>query len=286
MDGPDLLDRLTHWAEDNPDVRVVILLGSHAVDQSDAHSDYDVVLYLADPDRYAQDDAWQEDIGNVWHCFKGSKGGKRSEDRGYWRAVIFAPGIRFDIGLKSTDDLDELVTGDPSPGINDYSLGYRVLVDKDDLTSEMAPPFSVPLVHARPTKLDFTAVVEEFWHEAHNVAKYLARGDLWCVKHREFNTKRALLPMLEWHAHATHGWSYDTSVGGKRIGDWADADTWEELTRSFAGPDPEDGWRALLTTVGLFRRLSRETAQMLDFQFPDALFTNMEGLVRSMKDHR
>ena len=271
-----MLDRLVSWAEEDEDVRALILTGSHAAKYpSDELSDYDVGLFVANPDKYAND-AWQEDIGEVWHCFK------LPEAR--WRATIFAPGTRFDISIRSVDELDQFVTDDPPAGINDYILGYRVLLDKDGRTAGMAPPFSRPLVYDKPDEATFKQTVDEFWHEAHNVAKYLARGDLWCVKHREWNTKRALLPMLEWHAHAKHGWEYNTAAIGKRMRSWIDPEIWDELRGAFPGFDVEEGWRALFVTIGLFRRVTSETAELLHFQYPDDMFMNMESLVRSMRD--
>ena len=56
----DLLDRFTQWALENGDIRVAILLGSHVADDSDSLSDFDVVLYTDNTDKYAHEDAWLE----------------------------------------------------------------------------------------------------------------------------------------------------------------------------------------------------------------------------------
>ena len=229
-----------------------------------------------DPDKYVNDDSWQRDIGEVWHCYN------VSED--YWMAVIFAPhGTRFDITIESVEELGKLVTNEPSSGPNECTLGYRVLVDKDDMTSTMAPPFSKRLLYERPSESKFSEAVDKFWHEAHNVAKYLAREDMWAAKHRDWNTHRCLLPMLEWHAHANHGWDYDTAHIGKRMRTWIDPEIWEALHRTFASFGVEESWNALFATIDLFKQLSSETAEKLNYQYPDDVSRNMINLIKSMR---
>ena len=146
----------------------------------------------------------------------------------------------------------------------------------------MAPPFSRSMEYERPGEDEFRRTIEEFWHEAHNVAKYLARNDLWSVKFRDWEMKRFLLRMIEWHAHSKYGWQYDTSHLGKWMSSWVDPEIWESLHAAFARFDAQSGWNALLATVRLFRRIAPETAERLRYRYPDDLDRNMEGLICSM----
>lgn len=72
-------------------MRSLLLLGSQAAKSSDEYSDYDIVLHVVVPEKYAKADALHVEIGEEWHFFKGDKG----PEQGYWRAVIFPLGIRF-----------------------------------------------------------------------------------------------------------------------------------------------------------------------------------------------
>ena len=277
-----MLDRVIEWVKANEDVRAAVLVGSRAGrDETDEFSDYDVGLYVTDQDKYANDHTWLSDMGEVWLCEKNTM----TDGEGppiYFRLTIFAPGTRVDFSLYTTEMLDQEVTSDPPPGPNWYTLGYRVLVDKDGQTKGMAAPFSRPLEYERPSQDEFHSVIEDFWHEAHNVAKYIARGDLWSVKFRDWQSKRFLLQMIEWHAHSRHGWQYDTSVHGKRMPRWVDPEVWESLEGSFAHFDAEDSWNALMATVALFQRIAPETATRLGYRYLDDVDTNMSRLIRGM----
>ena len=180
--------------------------------------------------------------------------------------------------------LDQIVQTDAPPGPNWYTLGYRVLVDKDGRTQGMAAPFSRPLEYERPSEDDFHRTIEDFWHEAHNIAKYLARGDLWSAKFRDWESKKVLLRMIEWHAHAKYGWQHDTSHLGKRMSSWVDPEILQSLHESFAHFDARDSWNALLATVRLFQRIAPETADRLGYRYLDDVDRNMGGLIRAMNE--
>jgi aminoglycoside 6-adenylyltransferase len=272
--GSELLDRFVNWTKEEDGVRALELIGSLAASYpSDELSDYDVVLFVTDVERY-KDWPWQEHVGEVMHCLRWSDTGS---------ATIFSPGVRFDIGVRSVDDLQRMIMQDPMPTINHVVLGYEFLVDKDGLSDALPPSGSRPMHHEKPTAAVFTHEINQFWHEAHNTAKYLARGDLWYAQYRDHLVKGRLLPFLEWHAHAIHGWDYDTAAGGKRVQSWVDADIWADVRMSFSGIDVEESWEALFVTIGLCRRIAAETADRLGYPFPEDLFDRMDGLVRHMK---
>jgi aminoglycoside 6-adenylyltransferase len=59
------LESLAGWAEGNPDIRDVVLLGSQARTEAppDQWSDVDVTLVVDEPDRYLGDEEWVEAFG-------------------------------------------------------------------------------------------------------------------------------------------------------------------------------------------------------------------------------
>ena len=281
-----MLDRVVEWVHGRNDVRVAILVGSHAENrETDEFSDYDVCLFVTDQERYAEDHSWLWAIGIVWLCEKGTDNGEAGVSPVYFRLTIFDPGTRVDFSIHSLPMLDQIVAAGPQPEPDLYALGYRVLVDKDGKTKGMAPPSRGPLLHEKPSEERYREVVEDFWHEAHNVAKYLARGDLWSAKFRDWQTKRFLLPMLEWHAHTRHGWEHDTAHLGKRMRGWVEPEVWRSLHNAFAHFDAEDSWRGLSATIELFRAVARETAGRLGYAYPEYEDTHMGNLIDLMKQN-
>ena len=283
INDPRILDRIINWANKRKDIRVAMLVGSYAGrDTTDEFSDYDVALFVTDQDRYVDDHSWLDDIGEVWLCEKNTSHGEANMFPVYYRLTIFAPGTRVDFSIYSMNMLEVIITGTPPAGANFYTLGYKVLLDKDVKTVGMAPPSTKPLTHAKPGEPEFWRVIEDFWHEAHNVARYLARGDLWSAKFRDWQTKRCLLPMLEWNAQAKHGWNYDTAHIGKHMHNWIDPGIWRSLHSAFAHFNANDSWDALLATMSLFRKIAKETAGLLGYRYLEYEDKQISNLIKAI----
>ena len=126
-------------------------------------------------------------------------------------------------------------------------------------------------MHQLPSPQRFRDRVEEFWFEAFHIPKYLARGELFLVKQRDWTMKELLLEMIEWHAIALHPGSIDIWHLGTRIHEWTDRDTWEQLQVTFGLFDADDAKRAFQETTQLYSRLAREVAQIAGIEYPQAV---------------
>jgi len=98
--------------------------------------------------------------------------------------------------------------------------------------------------------------------------------------------QRLMLRMVEWHARALHGWSYDTWFNGRFLEKWADPSVLEAMKSVFAHYDTKDIANALLASMCLFRRIGTDVASKLGLQFPeeaDKSITNwVESCLRAM----
>jgi aminoglycoside 6-adenylyltransferase len=119
-----------------------------------------------------------------------------------------------------------------------------------------------------------------FWYLAIYIAKKLLRGALWKVHVWDARIKEYILKMLEWHARALNGWEYDTWYNGHFLDEWADPYAVKELEKAFAHYDKDDCRRALLATMDLFRRLTKETAQQLNYPYPQTTDDNISGWIK------
>lgn len=261
----DLIERIVAWAETDENLRAVIMTGSssRADDTTDRFSDRDIELIARDPGKLAVDDTWIHAIAPVWVALYLDNEGL---DMPPTRLVFFDGGRKVDFTLTDRSRLDTMAAAGE---LNDlYRRGYRVLVDKDGLTERLPAPSGTPPKPHLPTRKAFADTVTEFWFEAAHLPTYLTRGDLWVVKHRDWTMKQMLLRMLEWHALATQGEGTDIWHIGSRMRRWIDDVTWRELQQVFARFDAEDSWRALVASMRLFSRLTRETARRLDLDYP------------------
>lgn len=269
-DAPSILDRIAGWARVEPDVRALVLVGSRAGYQAvDDLADFDVQVYVEKTEPYVRDDAWLTRFAPIWVCVHDVY--RHNNLTVQTRLVIYEGGTKVDFGLIPVEALMDMRLDDPV---------RRVLVDKDGLVSGS---FREPARPVQPDATEFGRIIREFWFEAYHVAKYLARGDLWPTKARDWETKKFLLKMIEWHAGATQGWNVDTYYMGKQMRAWVARDVWEELDNTFSHFDAEDSWRGLRATTRLFRRIAKETAAALNMTYPDDVDRNISGFIAGLE---
>ena len=166
------------------------------------------------------------------------------------RLTVFDGGQKVDFAVAPLEVLAEQVERGRLSAI--YVRGYRVLLDKDGVAARLPRPRGRVTAPPLPDETAFRAVVDEFWFEASEIPKYLARDEPWVVKFRDW-TMKTLLRMLEWHAVATRGADADVWHIGRHLRDWAAPEFVGRLGIVFGRFDRTDSWQALLATCDLFR---------------------------------
>ena len=261
----ELIDRITTWAADEDNIRVLILTGSttRGAGTSDRFSDRDIEIIATDPAPLLADDAWIRAIAPVWVALYLENGVNDPETR----LVFFEGGRKVDFVISSPSRLTGMIEANRLDGL--YERGYRVLMDKDGITADLPEPTGSGPKRSLPTQSEFADTVTEFWFEAAHMPTYLVREDLWVVKTRDWTMKDMLLRMLEWHALATSGPNTDTWYIGTKMKRWVDAATWREVHDVFGRFDRADSWRGLTAMMRLFTRLTHETASVLGLSYPE-----------------
>lgn len=266
-----ILNKIIKWAKLEDSVRGLIVEGSIAQDQGDNLSDIDISIFAKDIGPFVKDDSWLSKIANVWVY---------SADKYYFgdvliptRLVVYEDGIKVDYSLWNIDIVDDLSKAEY------FDTGYKILLDKDNLLENFEKPSLKPKLSKKPTEEEFIHTVNEFWFEAYHVAKYLKREDLWLAKSRDWSIKEMLLKMMEWHTLAKNNWKTDVKWLGKHIKNWLEPEIYNRLNNIFGHFDSEDSWKSLITTIDLFRYLSKETSKLLSFTYPDDVDKNLTGFI-------
>ena len=284
----ELLGRIVAWAREQQAIRAMLLTGSAARDTAgDGLGDLDLAVFATDSARFTASDAWMAALGAVWLSLPLAN--NPAEGRYPTRLVIFAGGQKVDFTFSPVAALARLAAARPLEDL--YNRGYRVLLDKDHLTAVLPPPTGRPHPATPPTEADFLALVNEFWFEAYHVPKYLARGDLWLAKRRDWALKELLLRLLEWAMRSRHGWDHDTRYLGKEVRRWLDPDLYAALPACFGRLDPRDSWAAFFATTALFHQTAQSTAQRLGYLYLEEVASNIQGYAThlhetSMNDER
>jgi len=279
----EVLERLTRWAREEPAISAVILTSSRARgdETMDELSDYDVILAVRDAAVFASHDAWGAGYGTPL-----VRWGDEHELYGettYFRGVVYEDGVKIDYTLWPDDLLDRVGRASVLP--DDLDVGYRVLLDRDGRTSGWARPTYCAHVPAQPSEAEFQALFDEFWWSTTYVAKSLRRGEVFFTKFTlDYDVKFvALRRLLEWRIELDHGWSLRPGAYGRGLERLLPSELWAELSSTYVGTGVEENWEALFRTIQLFRRVAREVAEALGYEYRQNVDDKVTGQLRAVR---
>jgi aminoglycoside 6-adenylyltransferase len=282
----EVIDSLIHWAQERESIRAMLLTSTRAIPGGavDALSDYDVVLIVRDIHPFFEDRRWLEDFGEVlvvyWDPIY------PDPDYGIEKVANvtqYADGLKIDFTLWPVELLEKIVQ---APSLQaELAAGYRVLLDKDGLTTGMQAPSYRAYLPTPPTNEEYQKAINDFFSDPPYVAKCLLRGELfpakWCL---DYDMKHVFLrPMLEWRAELDHNWSVPIGSLGKGLKKRLPPELWSDLEDTYAGGKTEENWEALFRTMALFRRAAMEVGEALGYEYPLALDERVTAFVKNMQ---
>ncbi len=279
----DVIKRLVRWANGQPLVRAMLLESSRANERApiDILSDYDVLLVVSDTKPFSQHETWLRDFGNILVTFRDK--GQMHGHKTYNRLVLYEDGTKIDYIVWPTALLQRILEEPRLPDLLDH--GYRVLVDKDQLTQGLKPPTYIAFIPQRPTEKEYLSLMEEFWWETIYVAKNLWRDELVHVKYNlDFVMKFELLRrLLEWKIEISYNWSWKPGSVGRELKKHLDSRTWDEFASTFVGAEIDENWDALFKTTALFRRVAIEVGNALGYRYPSELDERVTNYLQSIR---
>lgn len=278
-----VIHRLVQWADSQELVRAMLLTSSRANDRApvDILSDYDVILVVSKVRPFANDETWLHDFGKVLVLFRDK--GQMYGLRRHSRLVLYEDGTKIDYTVWPVALLRRVLDEPRLPDALD--VGYRVLVDKDNLAHGLKPPTYTAHIPKQPTEKEFQALVEEFWWETIYVAKNLWRDELIQAKYNlDFVMKFQLLrPLLEWRIEIDHNWSLKPGAVGRGLKKLLPSKTWSEFAHTYVGENIDENWDALFKTTALFRRVALEVGDALGYTYPYDLDNRVTSYLQSIK---
>ena len=285
----DVINKLIRWAEQRDAVRAMLLTSTRAVPNGtvDELSDYDVVLVVEDIHPFHEERSWLKDFGEVlvtyWDpIYSDPQYGLEK----FGNVIQYADGLKIDFTLWPLALLQKIVQSPALPA--EMEAGYRILLDKDNLTKGIKSPTYTAYIPVPPTKEVYQKAIEEFFSDAPYVAKCLLRGELlpakWCL---DYDMKHVYLrPMLEWLMGLHHNWSLPTGSLGKGLKKKLPPEIWSQLEASYAGADTADNWESLFRTMALFRQVAVEVGKGLGYDYLLDLDERVTAFVKDMQQRR
>lgn len=270
-----VLSQLKRWAEDQENIRAVILVSSRADPHRtpDTLSDYDLDIYVKTTEPILRDDSWLNGFGSImvrWPL-------RPAFEVPGWvtQLVLFDDGVRID--FQFTDRKDIM--------FESLENGYNVIIDKDGLTQHLPPPTYSYGIIERPTKEAFDSRLNAFWWDIIYVAKALWRNELNYAKYMLEGTIRfdKLQPLITWYIGTWHNWSVNVGIYGRWFQRYLDTPTWEHYQRTFADSSPEANWNALFETLEFVRAVGKHIADELGFVYPDETDRKVTRYIRDIQ---
>ena len=282
----DVFDKLIQWAEQHESVRAMLLTSTRAVPNAsvDRFSDYDVIMIVEDIHPFYEDRRWLADFGEVLVVYWDPIHPDLEHGNEITANVTqYADGLKIDFTLWPVEYLQKIVQAPALPA--ELDAGYRVLLDKDQLTDGMKLPTYKAYIPTRPTKEVYQLLINDFFTDAPYMAKCLLRGELlpakWCL---DYDMKHMhLRPMLEWRMGMEHNWSVSTGSLGKGLKKQLPLEIWSQLEDTYAGANIQANWEALFHTMTLFRRVAMEVGAGLGYEYPLALDQRVTDYVQKMQ---
>ena len=268
----NVLEQLVSWADSQELVRAMILTSSRAIPHAslDLFSDYDVILVLQSIEPLYTDRAWLEAFGPVLAVYRDPLIDADGLQRSAY-VVQYENGLKIDFNLWPVELMQRVNENEDLPA--EFDAGYKILLDKDGLTTKLKPPTFSAYIPKPPAETTYQALIEGFFLDTTYVAKFLWRDDIMAAKHiLDHSLKQEhLRPMLEWHAEIAHQWSLKPGPYGRRMKQYSRPDLWTELEQTYTGAGLEENWEALFRTIELMRRIATEVGEHLGYTYPQQL---------------
>lgn len=277
---------LIAWGESQPDVRAMVLTSTRAVEGAvvDRFSDYDVIVITSDVhDRY-WNRGWLTAFGDVVIDWWDPLNIDPNSGLLITGNVVYYPGTRkIDFTLWPVEMTKQVARYLPT----ELDAGYRVLLDKDDLTSDWQAATGRGYAIELPDCDRYHEAVNDFFIGVPYVVTALLRGELLPAKWvLDYDMRyKYLLPMLEWYAASIHGESMPLRAHGRGLEALLPNETWEQLERTHAGLDIEQNSTVLLVMISLFRDVAEHVGTAIGCAYPaelhDRVMRHIEALEAS-----
>lgn len=281
------IEKIIKWAENNTLVRAVLLTSSRTNPHSplDILSDFDVILAVTDIHPFFNDRDWLEDFGKVLVLYRDPI----KLDYGFERFAYitqYENGSKIDFTLWPTDIINRV---SKDANLPDYlDIGYKVLLDKDNLTDGLKPPTYKAYIPTPPTESEYAVMIEEFFQGCTYMAKYLWRDDLMAAKVIFHGLKsNDLRTMLELQMEIGNNWTVKPGAYGRGLKKLVRPEIWSKLEDTYVGAKIKDNWDALFATIDLFRESAIEVASHLGYKYPNDLDKRVIEYLQNVKhlDH-
>lgn len=146
----------------------------------------------------------------------------------------------------------------------------KILYDKDDLVADFPIPSNHSYLVNLPTPRHFDDCCNEFWWIATYVAEGLCRKEfLYATDYLNQALRTELYRMISWLVGIETDFNKSVGKSQRFLEKRVSKELWDRIIKTYEMGSYEDLWQALFLVQELFREVSKEVADKLDFDYPD-----------------
>ncbi|ASK31980.1 aminoglycoside adenylyltransferase [Chryseobacterium sp. T16E-39] len=278
------LQQIVNWAENNPDIRVVLLTSSlvNPYAPVDDFSDLDVEFVFENMKSYESDKKWVELFGTPISMVE--EDDTFFDGKHAMKMVLYEDHVKVDFKLYQKSEFIKEVQQEELP--EDWDVGYKVLIDKDGLTKVLKAPSYQSIMIQKPTPERFQQLINDFWWDTTYVAKCLKRDEIFYAKFMTEDVIRTdyLVPLIEWYIASENDWKdITTNKHGRLFKKYLSPELWEKLEATFSGSSIEENWQALFAYADLFHEIGVDLAKKINSIYPQELENRVRKYLNEIK---
>lgn len=277
----DIINNLKIWAENEVDIKSVIIIGSSVrkLQKSDKYSDIDFIIFTNNPFKYEKSFTWIDEIHKSVSFHNGFEMSKGT----FVKRIFFENEVAVDITFLNSRSLSAIHTFTRLTEKAKYLLkilgsnkikviekqvfsftyylhrGYHFILDKngsEQKVKKIISQYGYKTEYSFELK-DFEIVINRFWQNAYRMAYKIKRKELFTAKLEiEPEMKHDLLNIIEIYTKHMNGDDFETWHKGKFIEKWADPVIVEKLKAIYGEYNIESTWKSLKSTIDLFIHIS------------------------------
>jgi len=279
INNDHFLKSIIDFSKKDDNIRAALLTSSRANKnaETDFLSDYDIELYVNDIRVIKKNDEWINSLGKViirWPLYPRATLG----DKWITRLLLFENGFRVDFQI----------TDDKNARLKNIDYGFEILVDKDNILTNLPKPTHSQYNIKKPEREDFELLVNEFWWNATYVPKYLWRDELPFAKMMMGQSvqDKYLRTIIEWYIGFHNNWNVNTGVYGRYFKKYLNLKIWEKYEKTYSTADLEENWTSFFVALDLFGELAKELSQQLGYEYPYQMEESMKTFYKRIRNEK
>lgn len=260
----EMMQLILDYARDDERVRAVGMNGSRTNPNvpKDRFQDYDIVFVVTDMNSFIEDKQWVNYFGHriIMQTPENMELFPPDLDGNFSYLMLFSDGNRIDLILCPIEKSENWNSGDK------LSI---VLLDKDHILPKLPQSTDQDYWVKSPTAASYADCCNEFWWVSTYVAKGLWRREItYAMDHLNMYVRPMLIKMLEWKVGLDTDFTLSTGKNGKYLEKYLSKQTWLALMFTYPEGSYDAVWRALFSSSDLFRNISKEVAERLNYEYP------------------